>query len=128
MRDPENNVMKNVKINREELLQIVRDNKEKHVKEFNESVADYIVLVYKIANDNLTIIETKDLNKIKKTKQLPSVPVSYEDSYVRAIRMLELSVEDVIEIDATTFNQLVLDEWQWKHQFETTSLMYKSGM
>jgi hypothetical protein len=54
------------------------------------------------------------------------MPTSYADSYTRAIRMLELSVEEVIEIDATTFNQLVLDEWQWKQQFTTMSSTYKS--
>ena len=129
MRDPENNIMKNVKINKDELLQIVRDNKEKHIKDYNESVDDYTRLAYKIAMDNITIIETKDLEKIKnKVKPIPATPVSYEDSYTRAIRMLELSVEDIIEVDAHTFNQLVLDEWQWKQQFTTTSSFYKSSM
>jgi len=40
--------------------------------------------------------------------------------------MLELSVEDIIEVEEEIFNQLVLDEWQWKHQFSTSNAMYKS--
>jgi hypothetical protein len=35
MRNIENNVMKTVKIKREELLAVVRENKEKHIVEFN---------------------------------------------------------------------------------------------
>ena len=48
------------------------------------------------------------------------------DNYTRAIRMLELSVEDVIEIEEHIFNQLVLDEWGWKQQFTAMSALYKS--
>jgi len=40
--------------------------------------------------------------------------------------MLELSVEDVIEIDDTTFNQLVLDDWNWKDNFISSNSLYKN--
>lgn len=118
--------MKTVRMNKDELLQIVRENKEKHISEYNESVQDYIDLVMKISKDNLTLAKTNDIKQISKIKHKPQEPVSYEDSYNRAIRMLELSIEDVIEIDSTTFNQLVLDEWQWKQQFTATISSYKS--
>ena len=127
MRDLENNIMKSVKINRDELLQIVRDNKQKHIQEYNEAVEDYIVLVEKIYQDNLKLAETKDLQQFEKIRHRPQAPTSYEDSYVRAIRMLELSTEEIIEVDSLTFNQLVLDEWQWKQQFTTLSSSYKTN-
>ena len=37
--------MNSVKLNKNELLKIVRDNKEKHIKEFNEAVEDFTVVV-----------------------------------------------------------------------------------
>ena len=40
--------------------------------------------------------------------------------------MLELSVEDTIELEDDIFNQLVLDEWTWKHQFVASASLYKS--
>lgn len=118
--------MRNVKINKVELLEIVRANKEKHIKEFLEAVEDYKTAAIKVATDNLALATSGDVEKISKIKSMPAKPISYEDSYTRAVRMLELSVEDVIEVEEDIFNQLVLDEWQWKHQFATTSALYKS--
>ena len=118
--------MRNVKLNKTELLDIVRANKEKHVKEYAEAVEDYKKAAVKLTQENLSLAETGDVFKISKIKAMPSPPTSYEDSYSRAIRMLELSVDDVIEIEEQIFNQLVLDEWQWKHNFAVTSALYKT--
>jgi hypothetical protein len=119
--------MNAIKMNRLELLAIVKANKETHVKEFIESVEDYKTLVLKTNNDNVKLARSGDLEKFKKIKAMPPVPVSYEDSYKRAIRMLELSVEDIIEVEEDVFNQLVLDEWNWKRSFLANSTIYKSG-
>jgi hypothetical protein len=122
------NVMNAIKMKRLELLAIVVANKEKHVKEFNESVEDFKTLTLKIASDNVVAARTGDLKEFKKIKNTPTAPTSYEDSYKRAIRMLELSIEDVIEVEEDVFNQLVLDEWGWKNSFTTSSTMYKAGI
>ena len=115
--------MKNVKIERLRLLNIVIDNKAKHLAEYTEAVVDYKIAVTKVCKYNLSEIEA---NRIDKLKKVPDQPQTYENSYVRAIRMLELSAEDIIELDELTFNQLVLDEWQWKHSFSTSNTAYKS--
>lgn len=125
MLNPKRNVMNSVKMNRKELLKIVKDNAKKHVVEFKESVEDYKLAVVKIASANLKAAKTADLEKFK-FRAMPNPPTSYEDNYNRAIRMLELSVEDVIDIEEHIFNQLVLDEWGWKQQFTAMSAMYKS--
>jgi len=116
-----------IKMKREELLSIVRQNKEKHITEYIESVEDYKKLVLQIAQGNLKLAKTEDLDAFKKMKPTPSAPVSYEDSYKRAIRMLELSVDDVIEVEEDVFNQLVLDEWSWKRSFTAATMSYKAG-
>ncbi len=119
--------MNAIKMKRLELLEIVRANKEKHIAEFNEAVGDYKTLVMKIAQENLKLAKTSDPEKFKQMKPMPPSPVSYEDSYRRAIRMLELSVEDIIEVEEDVFNQLVLDEWAWKRGFTATTMSYKVG-
>jgi len=116
-----------IKMKREELLEIVRANKEKHIAEYAESVIDYKKLVLQVTQANLKLAKTEDLEKFKQIKSLPSAPVSYEDSYKRAIRMLELSVDEIIEVEEDVFNQLVLDEWSWKRSFVAASTMYKSA-
>lgn len=115
-----------VKVNRKELLKIVTDNKEKHVNDFNESVEDYKSAVIKLAEANLELAKSGDLEKIAKMRAVPQKPVSYENNYTRAIRMLELSVDKEIEVEEDVFNQLVLDEWMWKQAFVASSALYKS--
>jgi len=118
--------MNSVKLDRVNLLEIVRTNMTAHVEQFKESVEDYKALALKIATDNLKLAKTGELDKIAQIKSLPSKPVSYEDSYKRAVRMLELSVEDIIEVEEDVFNQLVLDEWSWKRGFVAAGTAYKA--
>lgn len=126
MQDFRRNVMNAVKINRLELLKIVRENKEKHIVDFNESVEDYKAAAIKLAESNMEKAKSGDLEKISQMKAVPSKPVSYETNYNRAIRMLELSVEEIIEVEEDVFNQLVLDEWAWKNSFVASASLYKS--
>ena len=127
--------MNAVKINRQKLLNIVQENMIKHVAEYNEAVADHLALSIKVSKENialakatLKLIEDGKMDKVTSFKSLPQKPTSYEDNYKRAIRMLELSVEDVIEVEEDVFNQLVLDEWVWKRAFTVANTMYKSAL
>lgn len=118
--------MNSVKINRAELLNIVRDNLKKHLSDYTESVEDYKAGALKVATANLKIAKSGDIDKFHQIRGLPQRPVSYEKEYNRAIRMLELSVEEVIDVEQDVFNQLVLDEWHWKNQFVASAMAYKS--
>ena len=126
MKDPGRNVMRSVKINKVELLGIVRENKSKHILEYKEAVDDYINAARTIVNYNVDKINQGTVESIAKCKGIPSAPKSYEDEYNRAIRMLELSVETEITLEADVFNQLVLDEWTWKNNFAMMASTYKS--
>jgi hypothetical protein len=117
--------MKQVLLDRNELLEIVRENRDKHVADYKEAVADYKKAVVNLAKENLALARTGRLEDITRMKNAPGAPVSYEDSYNRAIRMLELSVEDQIELEEQVFNQLVLDEWHWKQSFTIMNSTYK---
>lgn len=142
MLNPERNVMKAIKMNRFELLRIVRENRTKHVAAYNESLTDYAQSTSAIAKANVKIARenqkalakflaedhTRDSSKVvKPPKSYLPYPTSYEDEYSRAIRMLELSVDEEILIEEAVFNQLVLDEWNWKRQFIMASGMYKTA-
>lgn len=118
--------MKSVKLNRKDLLKIVIENRAKHISAYNESVEDYKVAAVKVAAEHVELAATGELSKIAKIRAMPAAPVSYEKEYDRAIRMLELSVEKEIEVEEDIFNQLVLDEWAWKHQFVASASLYKT--
>lgn len=120
--------MQKIRINRDELHDIVVGNKRKHIDAYNEAVVDYFAAVTKICQENLVFASSnlKDSeSRIKKIKSLPTPPSSYEAEYNRAIRMLELSVDDIIELDTQQFDQLVQDIWVWKTSFITTNSIYK---
>jgi hypothetical protein len=118
--------MRSVKVEKSELLDIVRKNQKKHVKEYEESVSDYKKAAVKVAKEHTKLADSGDLEKIARIKAMPSRPVSYEKDYDRAIRMLELSVEDTIDLESDVFNQLVLDEWSWKQMFTASASLYKT--
>lgn len=118
--------MNSVKMDRKQLLGIVKENLEKHLTAYAEAVEDYKAGALKISTANLKIAKTGDIEKFNQIKALPQAPRSYEKEYNRAIRMFELSVEDVIDIEQDVFNQLVLDEWSWKNQFVAAGALYKS--
>jgi hypothetical protein len=118
--------MRSVKVEKNELLGIVRDNKKKHVKEFDEAVKDYKKAALKVAKEHVELAKSGELDQIAKIRAMPQRPSSYEKDYDRAIRMLELSVEDTIELEEDIFNQLVLDEWTWKNSFTASSALYKT--
>lgn len=118
--------MREVKVDKVELLEVLRTNRIKHIADYEQSVIDYKEAVIKVAKENLKLANTGDFSKIAKIRTIPSAPVSYETSYTRAIRMLEMSVDSVIELEEDLFNQLVLDEWAWKQSFAVASQMYRS--
>lgn len=120
--------MRVVKVNKTELLEIVRKNQISHVAQYDEAVADYKALALQIAKDNMKLAKKGTLADIAAMSHMPSPPVSYEAAYTRAIRMLEMSVENVLELEEYIFNQLVMDEWDWKQAFSTSNTMYKTAI
>lgn len=120
--------MRTIKVSKKELLKTLIANKEKHIKEYQEAVEDYKQVVLQMTQTNLKLAKTADLGLFAKIKSIPNAPQVYEKEYSRAIRMLEMSVEDVIELEDDVFNQLVLDEWGWKNQFVATSTLYKTAL
>ena len=118
--------MRSVKVEKAELMKVLQDNKKKHIKEFEESVKDYKKAALKVAKEHVELAKSGDLDQIARIRAMPQRPVSYEDSYNRAIRMMEMSVDEVIELEEQIFNQLVLDEWMWKNAFVASGALYKT--
>lgn len=118
--------MHSVKLDKNQLLEILNQNKQTHVAEYNESVEDYLAAVIKVTSHNHKVAKEKKLENQTKFKTLPPPPKSHEVEYNRVIRMLELSVDNEIELDATQFSQYVQDDWSWKQGFAATSSFYKT--
>jgi coenzyme F420-reducing hydrogenase alpha subunit len=109
--------MEKIKVNKQELLGIVKQNREKHNNEYLESIKAYRVN----AADTLQ----KELDKIISGEKFQTwfdlkKPESHVKDYDIAIKMLEMSVDDTIVISEDEFNQLVQDNWTWKSIFKNS--------
>jgi hypothetical protein len=103
--------MENIKTNKAELLEIVKTNCAKHKEEYLDAIKAYRVKAADLLTKELQKIVTGEkfeigFNLVK--------PVSHEKEYDLTIKMLEMSVEDVVEITQYEFNEMVNDEWGWK--------------
>ncbi len=113
--------MDSVKVNRNELLSALKINKEEHRKTFLDAQEGYREDV--IDELDRMLKDAREGKKIKRALVLPE-PKDHTSSYETAIRMLEMCVDDIIEITDHEFQQLVMDNWNWKADFVGTASNY----
>ena len=94
--------MRSVKIDRTELLEILKKNREQHIKDFEEAKVGYREDAVKELSEMLEGAKSggdikRHINAIQ--------PMSYEDSYNTVIRMLELSIDSSVELTMQEFQQ-----------------------
>lgn len=126
--------MKEVKVSKNALANILLSNKKKHVAEYLEAVEEYKVAALEaiakgVAKLNAQIEAVKAMTPqtvehIRWTSVTLPIPVSHEAEYNRAIRMVEMSVDEEIVLSEKEFTKYVLDEWDWKSDFENTKMSY----
>ena len=112
--------MNTVKVNKFELLNKLNDNLAKHKEEYEEMMLNYklqSIAALQVSLNNFT-------TDIFEFAVIPRKPTEHIKDYQRAIQMLQMSVEDIIELTEREFSELVMDEWQWKHEFEMTKTLY----
>lgn len=108
-------------VNRDKLLDIIRENKEKHRAVFLQAIDGY-------RKEATQILESRieDLKNRKKTSlyvNLPE-PEDHTTGYDRIIRMVEMDERDSIELGEREFAQYVMDDWEWKQQWVDTVSNY----
>jgi len=141
--------MKSVTVHKAELLGIVRANRDRHEEEYNKAhliyrddMLDYLEARQQAAEERLK----EELDQIREDRekilQATDGPISGElhnrnystpepeqnlKDYDRAIQMLTLSIDDVLELDEASAKTLVMDDWEWKQEFGLVTASYLSG-
>lgn len=110
-----------VTVKKADLLAVMKENLGKHRAIFEEAWAGYRMQAIKELDEMGA--EAKAGKRIRRSIELVE-PKDQSRDYTRVIRMLEMSVDEEIRVTETEFAQYVLDDWQWKHQFETISNSY----
>lgn len=84
-----------------------------------------VVAKLKSLLEKATLEAEKDTPKFDTRVDLAE-PSSYVNSYDTAIRMLQMSTDDIIELSQQEFSQYVEDNWAWQGMFKSTTSFYNS--
>lgn len=111
--------MQAIKVKKKDLIKILKQNRDKHLKDYQLAVVGYKIT-----------LKTKLQDKIKELENLPAdqlnnfeysinlvQPVSYLSEYDVTLGMLEITNDKEISITPTEYRQYYLDEWSWKSQW-----------
>lgn len=113
--------MKIVRVKKAELLAILQKNRAEHREIFLEAQEGYKKTV--IAELEKALEEARSGKKITRGISF-ATPVDQTKDYDRAIRMIEMSTEDIIELTENDFAQYVMDDWSWKNTFAFSNAHY----
>ena len=113
--------MEIVKIAKEELLKILKKNRATHRAIFEEAQIGYRKEAIELLDKALQ--DARNGRKIETFIKL-NAPIDQTSDYDRAIKMIEMSIDENIEISETDFANYVLDDWHWKKQFMATNTYY----
>lgn len=113
--------MHEVQVKTEDLLVKVRENREGHRALFEQAIEVYreraIEEIERILDD------AKNGRKIVRAIGLVE-PRDYTKEYDRVVAMLEMTVDSQIVISSQDFSRFVMDDWEWKEAFTTSTAAY----
>ena len=117
--------MQRVTVKKIELLDTLKTNRAAHRLIFEEALEGFREEVIKQLEQSLA--DAKAGRKLRTYIALDE-PMDQTRDYDRAIKMLEMSVDEEVDLTQQEFAQLVLDDWTWKHQFIETSTLYAKSL
>lgn len=113
--------MRKVKVNKDELLSVLQENRASHREVYEKALEGYKDKVRAELENYLQRVENGDLIEVR--VHLPK-PEDHTEDYDRAIKMVNMSVDEELELDEAEFAELVMDDWGWKRQFMQMSQTY----
>lgn len=118
--------MKDITAKTQDVLEKLRENREKHVNEhkralegWRKTVANEVVELASYASSD------KDLSPSK--LNVPSAhdkPESHVEDYDNAIAMLEWHEEETITLSSSDVRNYIQDQWTWQRDFKMSSAKY----
>ncbi|MBC8109684.1 MAG: hypothetical protein H7Y04_01340 [Verrucomicrobia bacterium] len=101
-----------ITVNRKELIERLRKNREKHQQEFEQAI---LLWQHDLAISIAQIDATRQVFFPKALERLQNnCPVSYLSEYDDLIDMFGMGVKDEILLEGEAFRKFCRDEWDWK--------------
>lgn len=110
-------------VDREDLLEVIKKNREQHTKIFEEAVEGYRTQAIKMLEAHIQRVKTGNL--IEVSVRIPR-PEDHTLDYDRVIRMLEMTSTDPITLSEHEFAEYVMDDWNWKRHFLESNSAYST--
>jgi len=112
--------MRTVKVKKTELIDELTANKAKHEKNVSLALTGYKADVVKKLEKKIEAVKNGKLI----TQVYFDIPENHAKDYDRALKQLDMSVDNEIELTDQEFQQYVMDEWGWKQQFLSSNSGY----
>lgn len=108
-------------VDKDQLLEALRENREKHGAAFAKAKAGYIKVTTKQVKEYLTRLANGELLE---RAFIPQPPENHTGDYDDAIDMMTWSTDDKIELAQGQFRQYVKDDWGWKDSWTASNTQY----
>lgn len=115
--------MNSVKLTKEELLSNVTANLDKHKIDVSDALKLRRETIERSFKKQLKVMEFDVGFQPKEHLSFP-MPKDHSEDYKKAIRMIEMTTDEVIELTESQFDKLVMDNWGWKSDLIATSSIY----
>jgi len=110
-----------VQINKQELIDKLVANSNKHLAVFEEAHDGYRKAVIEAMETNLAA--AREGSCIRTYIELRE-PQDHRPDYARALQMLTMEIRDIVELTHYDFCRFVLDEWEWTNEWTDSTTMY----
>lgn len=118
---------RSVNVDRKELLAALKKNLEIHRKDYEEALVE---CKDRLVKDLAAALEkaqgVKDPRKLRNWSFRFQFPQSHVRDYEDVIEMLEMSVDEIINLDQESFKAYIKNEWSWSAGFALTKSMYST--
>lgn len=112
-----------VNVKKDELIAVLKVNRDKHHAVFLAAVEGYRQEAYRILNGYIKMIE-EGRTPVISVGVLLSRPEDHTKDYEHVIGMLEMHQGDEFRLDYQTYRNYVGDDWSWKRQWAKLSNKY----
>ena len=116
--------MKEIRVKKAELLEILKTNRDKHRAIFEEAIQGFRVAA--IAALETEIFRIKQ-NKLERVSLSVPAPSDHTRDYDRIIQMLEMDMDDEVILGEQAFQYYVQDDWDWKRDFLCANSSYSAA-
>ena len=112
------------KVMKAELLDKLRENRDKHRGVFEAALAGYREEAQRLLGEQLAALLD---GRTPKIYIILSRPEDHTQDYDRIIAMLEMEIGETFTLSEERFAQYVMDDWRWKRDWLKMSNRYASA-